>query len=756
MAGNRRAYESAMRRAAGFVERKRWSRAIEEYHKALAEFPQDVAALTGLGLAYAETQQLEKALDAYKRAANLSPDNPEVIQRVGHILRRMARWSEAARAYVLAADAFLRLRDVEQAIGMWRQAVILDPTNLDAHQNLIKVYRDRGELRRAARHHLIVARVMARQGKTGEAMEHCNQALELDPRNVEAQEILDALKRGEPLPDGPTARLQPDAEGKRTLDSFVVFEDIEIESAALLGEERRTSPADVVRERALAAMAEALFAESEDPRDMQINLLLAQAADLHARGLVDKAIDAYQSALRLGVDTPALHFNLGLLYQEKGDYPRALEHLERVLSEPDYTLGAHFALGECYYSWGKIPESLRHLFAVLKIIDTQTSPEGRVAELNAEYERLQQRYLRQDGSEDGRLVARSLLTFLSSRGWGQRVVEARRQLDSLAGGALVMTLAEGLADPEASLAIDSMKQIQNYLQQDMVFTALEECFWAIQHAPYYLPLHLRMVDILIGEGRLEEAVQKYVTVAETYRVRGDLWRAITIYKRALEVAPMNVEVRQKVIALLAENGMIDQVIEQYIALADTYYQLAQVDQAVATYDEALRYAPRGSPERHWEANILHRVADIQMQQLKWREAVSIYRRIKRIEPGDERARLNLVDLYFKLGQRDQALRELDELIEVHKSQRRPRKALAALQELVRSRPEEIALHIRLAKMYLDLRMKEEAIAELDTIGEMQLQAGMTQEAIRTIQAIIRLGPANVEGYRQLLAQLKSQ
>jgi hypothetical protein len=53
-------------------------------------------------------------------------------------------------------------------------------------------------------------------------------------------------------------------------------------------------------------------------------------------------------------------------------------------------------------------------------------------------------------------------------------------------------------------------------------------------------------------------------------------------------------------------------------------------------------------------------------------------------------------------------------------------------------------------------MKDEAVSELDTVGEMQLAAGLTQEAARTIQAIIRLGPQNVDGYRQLLDQLERQ
>ena len=202
---------------------------------------------------------VRQALDTYKRAANLSPDNPEVIQRVAQMFERMAQWPNAGRAYVLSAAAHLRLRDVSQAVEMWRKAAVLDPQNLDAQRNLTKYYQNQGQARRAARHLLIMARVLKRQNKIGQAIEHSQEAVSLDARNAEAQGILDALQAGRELPDGPTARLQPDAEGKRTLDSFVVFEDIELGTGPLTLGEERASPADMLREHSLAEVADALF-----------------------------------------------------------------------------------------------------------------------------------------------------------------------------------------------------------------------------------------------------------------------------------------------------------------------------------------------------------------------------------------------------------------------------------------------------------------------------------------------------------------
>jgi tetratricopeptide (TPR) repeat protein len=756
MAGNRRAYEAAMKRAANLAWDRKWSRAIDEYKKALGEFPEDVTALTGLGLAYAETKQLSQALELYTKAAELSPDSPEVIQRVGNLYERLAQWPEAAGAYASAAYAHSRLHDTSQAIELWQKAVVLDPGHLSTHRGLAQAYQAQGQLRKAARHHLIMARIHHRNGRPEEAKGACQTALELDPQSVEAQGVLQALIAGRELPDGATARLQLDADGKRTLDSFVIFDEIEAKTSTPLSDADRTSPAELVRARSLAQMAEAAFAEDNRAEEMQTNLLLAQGADYQARGLADKALDAYLRAMNLGADALAMHFNLGLMYQEKHEYAKALDHLNRTVSNPDYVLGAEFAIGECYWSWSKPGEAIRHLLEALRIIDSQTVPSDRIHDLDAIYAEFGHKYASQTDSNGTAYVARALTSFLGSKGWDQRVIETRQQLDSLAGGSILIALAEVFTDPEAEAGINAIHRIHEYLEKKMAFTALEECFWAIQRAPYYLPLHLRLGDILAEQGRVEEAVRKFCTIGDTYQARGETPRAVAVYRKALELAPMDVEARARLIRILIDAHRIDEAIDQYIVMADAFYQLAQVNRAIETYSDALRYAAQGDPSRHWETNILHRIGDIYIQRVDWRQAIKAYQRIKRVDREDAKARSQLVDLYFKTGQRDQALRELDELIEFHTTRRQLHELLSVLQDTVRSRPDELTLHMRLAKLYLDLKMKQEAITELDTIGEMQLNAGKTQEAIRTIQAIIRLGPQQEQGYLQLLAQLQNQ
>lgn len=137
-----------------------------------------------------------------------------------------------------------------------------------------------------------------------------------------------------------------------------------------------------------------------------------------------------------------------------------------------------------------------------------------------------------------------------------------------------------------------------------------------------------------------------------------------------------------------------------------------------------------------------------MQRASWGEALVDYEELRRLVPDDEEAWRALVDLYFRLGRREEALEEINSFV-----QERGEKAVPILQDMIRERAQDMGLRQRLGEAYLSLGMKGEAIAELDALGELQLEAGLEEEARETIQRIISLGPEDIEAYRQLLEQL---
>ena len=761
MVGKRNVFEEAMKRASTYAWDKQWSKAIAEYKRALAEFPDDLTALVSLGMAYLESRQLEEALSAYQKASQLTPNDPLAWARVADIQERLGRLDEAAETYVAMANTYVEQKAMGKAIETWLRATRLAPDHLVAHLSLAEAYTKQGKVRAAAGEHLALARILQRRGQPEKAIQQCRFALELDPRSAQAHTTLEALRAGKSVKE-----VQPTP----------IPAVIEVGEAKEIEEDKEGSPVDTARHKALMELAETLFEEHpvEDavadvtafiegrraretaPKltQGQIDAMLGQAIDSQTRGGIDKAIANYSRLVEAGVDQPAVHFSLGLLFQEKRQLDEAIRELSLTTRHPEYSLASHFALGECYRAQGKIEDALEHFIEVLKTIDLQTVQRDQADDLIQLYDSLAETYTAKGDRDKTITFLDSLVVFLSGKGWQDKVMEARRRLDSVAEEGVTRSLAEILEVPGSEEVLASMAMSQEYIKRNMLPTAIEEIHRAIEMAPTYLPLHLRLAEVFVRQERLEEAIAKYMAVAEVYHTRGDDRQAIGVYKQILKMSPMDVNVRARMIDLLVNRGEMDQALEQYMSLADDYYQLAQIDKALEKYNEALYLASRASNERTWKVQILHKIGDINLQRVDWRRATAAYEEIKALSPDDEKVRTYLFDLYQKQGQMNKALAELEELVKYYQAKSQPQKALSILKEAIQLRPQEMSLRALLAQVYAQQGMKREAIAELDALGEMQLEAGLRDEAMQTVKQIIALEPANVEAYRQLLDHIR--
>jgi len=277
---------------------------------------------------------------------------------------------------------------------------------------------------------------------------------------------------------------------------------------------------------------------------------------------------------------------------------------------------------------------------------------------------------------------------------------------------------------------------------------------ALDYAPTYLALHLRMADILIESGNSETGLKKLTTIAEVHRVRGEIPQATEVYQKILHVAPINIAARTRIIDLMAQQDRNNEALNQYLELSEIYRQMAEINAARKALANALRLAQRTSVGREWSLRILHQMGDIDLSRLDWRRALRVYEQVRTIDTNDEEARSNVIDLNLRLGQEEQAAQELDSYLEYLVQAQRSSEALNLLEELARKHPGKQPLHARLAEAYRAAGRKADAIAQYDALGEIQLDAEQNQEAIKTIQTIIDLEPPDLEGYRELLRNLK--
>lgn len=751
MAGDRARYEQALSRGHSFSWDQRWEEAAREFHAAIEVSPEEPAPYAGLGMAYFELNKLGAALENYKMAARFSKGDVIYLRQVADMQERLGQLQEAGQTYMAIGEIQFRRGALEQAVTNWHRASRLAPGLLGAHQRLAKYYTQQGQVRPAIREYLAIARIFQARGEAERAVQTCRAALNLDPRNPDILTAIDLIQQGDAIYDDEAiggVRLSEelaDAIGTATVD------------APVLGvNDDGASPVQDARRMALEQLAEELFADAESDESglskADRDSLIGQALDLQTRGMIDEATHAYERASEAGVDTAAAHFNLGLLYQEKLRFEDAIPQFQIAVQDPQYRLASHFALGQSYRARGNLDKAVEHFVTVLKIVDLGTVQHDQADRLIELYENLADSLRGRGEPEKASEFANALVEFLGHKGWEDKVKDARARLDALSGDR-IMILGDILTAGSA-LVLESLYLSQEYARRGMVNTAVEEVYRAIAHSPEYLPAHIQLGELLVQQERLEGAVAKFVAVGDTYRVRGDVNNAISMYERVVAVSPMELAIHGRLIDLLKRHGQIDEALRHYLALGEAYYQLAQVEKARDTYQDGLRLAPRGSADEKWRVQFLRRIADIDMQRFDWKHALAAYTELRREDPADERVVMTLVDLYYKLGQAAYALRELDQYLKHLVTTGRGAKVAGILEDLVRRYPGEPGPAQRLARLYLAQKRRDEAIKVLDALGESQLDAGETEAAAKTIESIVRLQPPNVASYRQLLQQLK--
>lgn len=760
---------------------QQWDKAIAYYRAALTEFPDETGALTALAFAFFQAEKLDEALATYQRAASLMPGDPVAPEKCGEIFERQGRVPEAAQTYLAVAEIHLQHRDVQKAIDNWGRVVRLTPDNLTARSRLALALERTSQNRAAAAEYVEVARIFQRAREVEKAGQAVQRALQLEPQLPEAREALEKLKRNQPILPGsrpapakrqtgmlsPTAAAAPPAAQTPEAAKSGATGDLSGVIPA--------SPLSAAKEVALASLAELLFEEDADTskvalsmsaltrgsgatRDAQSQraqavMYLGQALSAQTAGNLEGAASHFAAAYDIGLDHPLLRFMLGALLLELRRPPDAIDHFRAAIAREDIKLGVLYGLAEAYRQTSQVRPALTYFLEALKRLDLTLVGAARQDRLTEAYESLAEALSRASDEVVSQTLP-GLRRALSGDGWDARARQARQKLDAEAEDGQVVALAEELTTTQGSdEVIDSMHRIDDHVRRKFYATAMEEAFWALDRSPTYLPMHIRMAEILVAEGKPEAAALKYKVIAHTYQVRGEAGRAARLLTQVLKLNPVDIQARKKLIGLLIDQGKGEEALTQYSDLADTFRDLADLDAARDEYVVAAKYA-QSVGARAWSLKLLHAICDIDMQRLAWRDAVRGYEQIKALAPADEKARIALIDLYFRLDNARQAIGELDAHLKQLISQRALPAATSLLEELLNNHPDDPALVARLARLYADQGRKAEAIARYDQLGDIQLQAGQNDQARETIRTILGLAPDDPTPYQQLLAQLQ--
>lgn len=733
-----------MREAANAAWDRDWPNAISHYQRAVEAVPEDSQALAGLALSLMEAGYSDRALATYEQVSRLVPSDPLPYEKIAQILEAIGRDGEAAKKYTAVAEIYFARKDLTRAIPYWQKASELDPDLPQPHMRLAVVFeRDPKTHPAALYEYLDLARLLQMHGQMPKAEQALDRARRLDPLNADVRNAVDDLKRGQQIqrpPQRATVHVQIPQTGMLTPPEE--FQEEEAERPP------DRSPLEEAGRNAMSLLADLIWS-GQVPSAAQSHLL--NAINSHQIGEIEPAIQAYARTYELGLNTPALHLALGLLYQKMRQNRQAITHLSEVVSVPDYAFHGNVALGIAYLAEMDVLRSAQHLITALQMADREVNPHHDEAG-----------YMRLVGALDtqGRdylmEISRSLAAVLNDRNWREKLGSSFAGYAAQGNANYVPDLIELMIEGGRPEIAQAMERVETYLSRNLLRMAIEEIYFALQRSPDYLPAHRAVADLLMKEGRTQEAAYKLNLVANTYLLRGNAEKAADLFAEVLELWPADVAARERVIDMLKNQGRVNEALRHYQEMGDLYYRLrADPDQAVRIYREALNYAQRQEADPAPRLALLKSLADIESQRLNWREALNAYDHIAELAPDDHEAAMSLVDLHFRVAQPDRAIRALDNYMRRCVARGDTAQVVVTLEEQVRRHPDETALRQRLADVYQQQKRYTEAIQQMDALGELFLDAGRKSDAVETIRRIISMNPADVDSYRQLLEQLES-
>ncbi len=160
----------AMRNAEKFLSQGKIGAAISEYEQVVMFDSKDFGTINMLGDLYSKNSETreaikcyttvadhygkqgfaQKAIAVYNKISRLDPKSVEVWQKLAELYKQKGSLNEARTHFRKVADHFERTGKKLDALGIWKEIALLDPTNTEAYMSLAEGYFGENEMEDAA------------------------------------------------------------------------------------------------------------------------------------------------------------------------------------------------------------------------------------------------------------------------------------------------------------------------------------------------------------------------------------------------------------------------------------------------------------------------------------------------------------------------------------------------------------------------------------------------------------------------------
>ncbi len=328
---------------------KNYDKAAHFLEEAARQSPQDAAILGRLGEAYLGSRKIEEAEAIFKRLLELNPKDNDARLQMGRVHVMQGHLDKAFDELAPVVDAMVEKREHDRAASILQQLVQKNPSHVKSLVKLVEVHRQAKNDRAVAQAYSQLAEAYIQKNELEQAASVLEILVGMEPQSQQYQSKLqfvrDKMTRTAPAaappPPPPPPRPAPAAAAP-----VPVVEEFEVSL------EDQTAP--VPPSRAGGGIQPSGPLGPEDREFVEEHL--AEGRVFRKYGLIDKAVEQFESVVARFPDNAEARQELRDVYEEKGQPQQAGEQALALIEIAKLTGDAQLAEDNLEYLKNVAPD----------------------------------------------------------------------------------------------------------------------------------------------------------------------------------------------------------------------------------------------------------------------------------------------------------------------------------------------------------------------------------------------------------------
>ncbi len=291
-----------------------------------------------------------------------------------------------------------------------------------------------------------------------------------------------------------------------------------------------------------------------------------------------------------------------------------------------------------------------------------------------------------------------------------------------------------------------LEHAKQLIEEGKLDRAITEYRKLLDIDPKDMRIRIRVAELLARQKKVSDAVKVYKEVADSYTGDGFYLKAVTVYKNVLRLNPALIDINYRLAELYEKMGLAKDATHQYQILSHSLEQKGNFEALVDVRRKMVALDPH---------NIANRIRLAETYQYQGREEESLNEYEGLIEEVRESGQTDkLIDLYEKvLSYRPDNLEMVRSLSEIYYKRGEWKRVVALMEKAGKLVEEETDLILMQADVYARLNQFETAKNKYKAAAEIFTEAGSVDQALEAYKEALVIVPDDEEEIKELVDEI---